>query len=153
MSRALLLAAVLLAGLAGLLVGRTTGPETSASDDGPSRIGSVEADPAEVTGARPAVIETTTTASSSTTTVEPAPAVAPGNVRTYALDGGVVVLAYDQDGTPSIELVSAEPATGFTADSTVDDAGVLEVNFRQGSRHSQLRAWIAGGRQVVLDDH
>ena len=78
----------------------------------------------------------------STTTVD-------GEVRTYTMAGGEIVLAFNED---NVQLVSVALNDGFTVE-THEVGNELHVNLRDGVRHSAVVAWVEDGPQVLLDDH
>ncbi|MEO8162906.1 MAG: hypothetical protein ABI590_03915 [Ilumatobacteraceae bacterium] len=65
----------------------------------------------------------------------------------YDVDGaGIVTLA--QDGT-SLTVVSVLPVSGWTFDTSNEDAAGVEVEFTNGAQHMKFRAELLDGRIVT----
>ncbi|MDH3680327.1 MAG: hypothetical protein OEV40_10315 [Acidimicrobiia bacterium] len=84
---------------------------------------------------------------------EPEPSPPAGSVRSYSMAGGVVTVRFAEGEASLVSIELNEPFTAET--STID--GRLQVDLRDGDRHSQLSAWVEPGTddgvKVILDDH
>jgi hypothetical protein len=79
----------------------------------------------------------------------PAPAPAPGEVRTYNLVGGSVTLRFQPSG---VTVVWANPNSGFQAEVDDRDGGGVRVRFDGGSHRSELEAWWDAGPRDRVDE-
>ncbi len=153
---AVLGAALLLGvGAIGFMLGLSSGADSGSSVD---RLQSDVAESAAEDPAGPStLVQALTSADDSTTTVpSPPDPIAPGGAdpdepRLYVLTGGLVLVSFEGQRA---SVVDVDPFEGFDVETlSADESGAVEVNFRRGSQHSQLRAWFDEGPQARLDDH
>lgn len=127
--------------------GELTVASTTTSSTVPSTTGSSTTVPVTSTTV---ASSTSSTVSSSTVSSSTVASSTDGDVRTYVMVGGEIVVSFDG---PEPELVSVDLADGFAVESETED-GELRVDLRDGVSHSSLIAWLGdNGPQVILDDH
>jgi hypothetical protein len=81
-----------------------------------------------------------------------APATTPSDLVAYQVDGLGVVTLVRQGDMLTVDSVAVDPAWKWEVDDDSDHFGGVKIEFANGDREVEFRAWVENGEVVVSVD-
>jgi hypothetical protein len=76
----------------------------------------------------------------------------PGELVAYQVEGLGVVTLVRQGDMLTVDSVTVDPAWGWEIDDDSDHSGGVKIEFKNGDREVEFRAWVENGEVVVSVD-